>query len=270
MIGDGPMTPTNDQEQGVPPVSRGVPGAGRDVREERRRGRDRYPPRSRLDQALTVARRPVQQSDDSWSGGERRAEEPTPRPLSEWAAARPESASDHTGPAGTSFGPSTATVAPPDALPSAEPVHFVMDLRPEAEQARARLPATRGRVDFGLGGRWGAEWHRSAQGWIVGTNGRAAWRPVVSTTGELSSWDVDTYLGVVTAEVAVEAVGGDFRQLGATLARGREVGLQGLVDEAVERGAHAVVGVGMQYTPIGGRLLVTLTGTAVTLRDKRR
>jgi uncharacterized protein YbjQ (UPF0145 family) len=256
------MTPTKDQEQGV--------DTGGDLREERRRGRDRYPPRSRLDQALTVARRPVNQAGARWSGTEHTGEEASPRPLSEWAAARPGSPADHTGPAGTTFGPSTATAAPPDALPSAEPVHFVIDLRPEAEQARARLPASAGGVDFGLGGRWGAAWHRSAQGWIVGTDGRAAWRPVVSTTGELSSWDVDTYLGVVTAEVAVEAAGGDFRQLGATLARGREVGLQGLVDEAVERGAHAVVGVGMQYTPIGGRLLITLTGTAVTLRDKRR
>jgi uncharacterized protein YbjQ (UPF0145 family) len=256
------MTPTKDQEQGV--------DGGGDLREERRRGRDRYPPRSRLDQALTVARRPVNQGGALWSGAERIGDEAAPRPLSEWAAARPGGPADHTGPAGTTFGPSTATAAPPDALPTAEPVHFVIDLRPEAEQARARLPASAGGVDFGLGGRWGAAWHRSAQGWIVGTDGRAAWRPVVSTTGELSSWDVDTYLGVVTAEVAVEAAGGDFRQLGATLARGREVGLQGLVDEAVERGAHAVVGVGMQYTPIGGRLLITLTGTAVTLRDKRR
>ncbi len=262
------MTPTKDQDQGVPPDARGVPDAGGDLREERRRGRDRYPPRSRLDQALTVARRPVQGSGDPWAGADPGAKEPTPRPLSEWAAARPDAGIDHTGAPGTSFGPSTTTVAPPETLPSAEPVHFVIDLRPEAEKARSRLPASRG-GDFGLGRRWGAEWHRAAQGWIVGTDGRAAWRPVVSTTGELSSWDVDTYLGVVTAEVAVEATGGDFRQLGATLARGREVGLQGLVDEAVERGAHAVVGVGMQYTPIGGRLLITLTGTAVTLRDRR-
>jgi uncharacterized protein YbjQ (UPF0145 family) len=91
---------------------------------------------------------------------------------------------------------------------------------------------------------------------------------VVATTQELTGWDVHTYLGVVTAEVAVDTPGGDLREVGATLARGREVGVEGLVDEAVERGAHAVVGVTMQYTPIGTRMLITMSGTAVTLQDK--
>ena len=96
------------------------------------------------------------------------------------------------------------------------------------------------------------------------------WRPVVATTHELSSWDVDTYLGAVTAEVAVEVDTDDYRQMGSTLARGREVGVEGLVEEAIERGAHAVIGVSMQYTPLGERLLLTISGTAVTLREKRR
>jgi uncharacterized protein YbjQ (UPF0145 family) len=91
---------------------------------------------------------------------------------------------------------------------------------------------------------------------------------VVTTTQQLANWDVHTYLGVVTAEVAVEAPGGDLRQVGATLARGRQVGLEGLVDEAIERGAHAVIGVTMQYTSIGSRMLITMTGTAVTLQEK--
>jgi uncharacterized protein YbjQ (UPF0145 family) len=73
-----------------------------------------------------------------------------------------------------------------------------------------------------------------------------------------------------TAEVAVEAPGGDLRQVGATLARGREVGIEGLVQEAIERGAHAVIGVTMQYTPIGTRMLITMSGTAVTLQEKAR
>jgi uncharacterized protein YbjQ (UPF0145 family) len=131
------------------------------------------------------------------------------------------------------------------------------------------MPAMR-ETDYGLGRRWGAEWQRSAQGWVTGPDGRATWRPVVSTTQELANWDVHTYLGVVTAEVAVEAPGGDLRQVGATLAKGRQVGIEGLVDEAVERGAHAIVGVTMQYTPIGTRMLITLSGTAVTLQERAR
>jgi len=74
----------------------------------------------------------------------------------------------------------------------------------------------------------------------------------------------------VTAEVAVETPGTDLRQVGATLAKGRQVGIEGLVEEAGERGAHAIIGVDMRYTPLGNRLLITLTGTAVTLREKDR
>ena len=147
--------------------------------------------------------------------------------------------------------------------------HVVVDLRPDADRIPGPMPAIR-ETDYGLGRRWGAEWQRSAQGWVTGPDGRATWRPVVSTTQELANWDVHTYLGVVTAEVAVEAPGGDLRQVGATLAKGRQVGIEGLVDEAVERGAHAVVGVTMQYTPVGTRMLITLSGTAVTLQEKAR
>ena len=147
--------------------------------------------------------------------------------------------------------------------------HVVVDLRPDADRIPGPMPAIRD-TDYGLGRRWGAEWQRSAQGWVTGPDGRATWRPVVSTTQELGNWDVHTYLGVVTAEVAVEAPGGDLRQVGATLAKGRQVGIEGLVDEAVERGAHAIIGVTMQYTPTGSRMLITLSGTAVTLQEKAR
>jgi len=150
-----------------------------------------------------------------------------------------------------------------------ESPHVVVDLRPDADRIPGPMPAVR-EADYGLGRRWGADWQRSAQGWVTGADGRATWRPVVTTTQELTSWDVHTYLGVVTAEVAVEAPGGDLRQGGATLARGRQVGIEGLVDEAVERGAHAVIGVTMQYTPIGTRMLITMSGTAVTLQEKAR
>lgn len=154
------------------------------------------------------------------------------------------------------------------AATAAEP-HVVVDLRPDADRIPGPMPAVR-EADYGLGRRWGAEWQRSAQGWVTAADGRAVWRPVVTTTEQLANWDVHTYLGVVTAEVAVEAPGGDLRQVGATLARGRQVGIEGLVDEAVERGAHAVVGVSMQYTPVGTRLLITMSGTAVTLQEKTR
>jgi uncharacterized protein YbjQ (UPF0145 family) len=180
-----------------------------------------------------------------------RAEEPAPQ--SEWGAARQDV-----------FGPQPAAGSTAGRGSTDDPVHVVVDLRAKA------LPPTTGdaTTNYGLGRTWGAHWRDAAQGWVPDQFGAAMWRPVVATTAALANWDIRTYLGIVTAEVAVEAHGGDFNQLGATLTRAREIGTEGLVEEAIGRGAHAVVGVDMTYTAIGGRLLITMTGTAVTLEEK--
>jgi uncharacterized protein YbjQ (UPF0145 family) len=180
-----------------------------------------------------------------------RAEEPT-KP-SEWGAARQDV-----------FGPQHSQGKTSDGVSADDPIHVVVDLRAKA------LPASTGDAtsNYGLGKTWGTHWRDAAQGWVPDQFGAAMWRPVVATTAELAGWDIRTYLGIVTAEVAVEAHGGDFKQLGATLTRAREMGTDGLVEEAIARGAHAVVGVDMAYTAIGGRLLITVTGTAVTLKEK--
>ena len=220
-------------------------------------------PRTRLNQALTVASGASSASVDPWGDGmERpparrdvepvrfRAEEPTAQ--SEWGAARQDV-----------FGP-RQTDKPGGGVSGDDPIHTVVDLRAKA------LPASTGDAssNYGLGRTWGTHWREAAQGWVPDQFGAAMWRPVVATTAELANWDIRTYLGIVTAEVAVEAHGGDFKQLGATLTRAREMGTEGLVEDAIARGAHAVVGVNMTYTAIGGRLLITVTGTAVTLKEK--
>jgi uncharacterized protein YbjQ (UPF0145 family) len=174
-------------------------------------------------------------------------------PPSEWGAAR---ATQHAEPEA-------------NALAGAGSADVVVDLRDPGTVAATDL-ARRDSTHYGLGGRWGSSWQDSAQGWVATPTGGMVWRPVVTTTPELANWDIDTYLGVVTAEVAMEAEHADHRELGDVLARGRGVGVAGLVDEAIERGAHAVVGVTLQYTSLGRRLLLTMTGTAVTLREKAR
>lgn len=125
------------------------------------------------------------------------------------------------------------------------------------------------RAHFGLGATWGSRWAASTQGWVRANDGTVMWRPIVTTTEQLDLWDIDRYLGVVTAEVAASVERIDDRDLGSVLTKAREMGIGGLVTEAIERGAHAVIGVSMSYTPVGSRLLVTTTGTAVTLREKR-
>lgn len=143
------------------------------------------------------------------------------------------------------------------------------DIEPVVDLSPAELPE--GPIaapdeDYGLGPRWGAKWKTAAQGWVDSPSGRE-WRPVITTTTDFPEWEVDTYLGVITGESAVDHSFEDAATLGRLLAEGREVAMQSLSDAAVARGAHAVVGVTMEYTTLSRRLVVTASGTAVTLRD---
>lgn len=117
--------------------------------------------------------------------------------------------------------------------------------------------------DFGLGARWGARWDESAQGWI-GPEG--TWRPIITTTSDFDDWSIETYLGLVSGEASaridvVESA------LGGVLEEARQVATASLIDNAITRGAHAVVGCELHYTPLDHRMLVTVTGTAVTLKE---
>lgn len=163
--------------------------------------------------------------------------------------------------------PPAASVRPPNAprpAPRKQVTPVVMDL--------ARSPDTVGQQHADLAqGSVGDGEHSlaaSAQGWIDRDTATPSWRPILATTEELTEWEIETYLGVVSAEVGIESRGADLHRLGDTLATGREIANQGLINAAIDRGAHAVVGVRMQYTPVGERLLITLSGTAVTLRDR--
>ncbi|MBT8198819.1 MAG: YbjQ family protein [Acidimicrobiia bacterium] len=234
-------------------------------------------PRSRLQQALTalsgqadqnggLAPRQPETHDLPWepSGAHGRpTDEPADVPVSATVVTTPDEPDQPTPEASI---PGASPLPLPGPLPASgeDPIHVIVDVTPRARDELATVDS----AHYGMGDRWGTQWQGSAQGWVGATREDAVWRPVVSTTQELSRWVVDTYLGVVTAEVAIEAHGGDLHHLGSTLAEGRAVGHRGLIEEAVERGAHAVIGVSMNYTPLGDRLLITLTGTAVTLRDR--
>lgn len=125
---------------------------------------------------------------------------------------------------------------------------------------------------------WGDLWRASVQGWVRGEEGTKFWRPIVTTTTSVPNWDIDTNLGMVTGESAcaldAKRLGrlidsGGVETLRRELAGDREVAESAMVDEAVARGAHAVIGVKLDYTPLQDCLIVTATGTAVTLRTAR-
>jgi uncharacterized protein YbjQ (UPF0145 family) len=213
---------------------------------------------------LTVASAASSASVDPWGDGIERPPARSDVEPARYKAEQVQSSSEWGKAREDSFGPRTARPTASSGVADDDPMHLVVDLRTKA------LPASTGDAanNYGLGTTWGSNWSDSAQGWVPDEYGTAMWRPVVATTEELAVWDIRTYLGIVTAEIAVEARGGDFKQLGSTMTRAREMGVEGLVQEAIARGAHAVVGVDMNYTSIGGRLLITLTGTAVTLKEK--
>jgi len=142
--------------------------------------------------------------------------------------------------------------------PISEPA--VVDIAPRP----AVDPQVRPDNDFGLGGRWGARWDESAQGW--GTD-NAKWKPIVTTTADFTDWGIDTYLGMVSGEAAVRIDVAE-NALGAVLDEGRQVAIDSLIDAAVTRGGHAVVACELGYTPLDYRMLVTVTGTAVTLKER--
>ncbi len=199
-------------------------------------------PRRRLSQALTIARRAT---------GHGRAE------------------GDDTGhaPVVDIFDPD-ASPAPPEAPTRSEvrhPADLVTDLGPPAGFG-GPAPRRDG-DDYGLGREWGSTWRWTAQGWVDQDAGVPRWRPVVTTTTEFPEWQVDTYLGMVAGEAAVVAVP-EPSLLGRALDEGRAVAMRGLTDAAIARGAHAVVGAALAYTTIDDRVVVTATGTAVTLRDR--
>ena len=127
---------------------------------------------------------------------------------------------------------------------------------------------------------WGGLWRDSVQGWVRIDDGAKVWRPIVTTTTTVPNWEIDTNLGIVTGEsaCAVEAEGLG-RLVGSVdgndalrkiLERDRSLAQEAMVTEAVARGAHAVIGVTLDYTFLGECLILTTTGTAVTLRTPQR
>ncbi len=103
-----------------------------------------------------------------------------------------------------------------------------------------------------------------------------------STTPTLSGKEITRYHGVVTGEAILGAnifrdffagirdiVGGRSAAYEAELKKAREIAFQEMNREAAELGANAVVGIDIDYETVGSQgsmLMVTVSGTAVTLR----
>jgi uncharacterized protein YbjQ (UPF0145 family) len=104
---------------------------------------------------------------------------------------------------------------------------------------------------------------------------------IVTTTPTVEGRRIASYRGIVSGEAILGAnvfrdffasirdvVGGRSGSYERVLRDGRDTALREMIDEAERLGAHAVVGVQLDYGALGaneGMMMVTANGTAVTL-----
>lgn len=101
---------------------------------------------------------------------------------------------------------------------------------------------------------------------------------IVTTTPSIEGQSITDYHGVVVGEAILGAnifrdifaqitdiVGGRSGAYEQELGKARNVALKELEDRAAEKGANAVVGVDLDYEVINNMLMVSASGTAVTV-----
>ena len=111
---------------------------------------------------------------------------------------------------------------------------------------------------------WGTRYREAHQGWVEDDEGRSTWRPIVTSGESVAGWDVDIYLGLVSGDVAIDP--GSAESVATEVTSAREEAVRSMLDEALARGAHAVVGVAFSIQDVAGTVLVAASGVAVTLR----
>lgn len=101
---------------------------------------------------------------------------------------------------------------------------------------------------------------------------------IVTTTPSIEGRAITGYLGIVTGEAILGAnifrdlfagirdiVGGRSAAYEQELGRARETALREMQQKAASLGAHAIVGVDLDYEVINNMLMVSASGTAVQL-----
>lgn len=101
---------------------------------------------------------------------------------------------------------------------------------------------------------------------------------IVTTTPSVEGRAITAYQGIVTGEAILGAnifrdlfaqvrdiVGGRSGAYEAELGKARRTALAEMQDEALRLGANAVVGVDLDYEVINNMLMVSASGTAVTI-----
>ncbi|MFT4782308.1 MAG: hypothetical protein ACI9IV_000034 [Paracoccaceae bacterium] len=101
---------------------------------------------------------------------------------------------------------------------------------------------------------------------------------IVTTTPSVEGHKITQYCGVVVGEAILgvnvfrdifagvtDIIGGRSGSYEKSLGKARETALRELEEQAVEKGANAVVGVDLDYEVINNMLMVSASGTAVKI-----
>lgn len=108
---------------------------------------------------------------------------------------------------------------------------------------------------------------------------------ILSTTPALDGKPVMTYLGLVSGEAILGAnifkdffasirdiVGGRSAAYEQELCQAREIAMQEMIEQALQLGANAIIGIDLDYKTLGlgdggGMLMVSASGTAVFIKE---
>ncbi|MBK5266571.1 MAG: hypothetical protein JJE47_03985 [Acidimicrobiia bacterium] len=107
---------------------------------------------------------------------------------------------------------------------------------------------------------WGTRSDEAYEGWVQDDEGVETWRMIVTNLPTVSGYDIDEFLGLAVADSMVASHDVE------TVAIGRRAAIDALTEDGVLRGAHAIVAVAHAIQPVGDQILVTVSGTAVTLK----
>ena len=105
---------------------------------------------------------------------------------------------------------------------------------------------------------------------------------ILSTTATIQGHEVERYMGIVFGDAVLgvnavkdllgslrDFIGGRSGTYERELGRARDVAMQGLLAQAQELGADAVIGIDFDYEVLGansGMLMVSASGTAIALK----
>ena len=100
----------------------------------------------------------------------------------------------------------------------------------------------------------------NAQGWVADSDGVETFRIIVTNLSTVEGYAIDVFMGLAVTDSMVSS-----RDVSA-IAAARQAAIETLISDARNRGAHAVIGVNHSAQAVDDGMIVTVSGTAVSLR----